>query len=266
MYLKYWGFKIFPFENVPDPDLFYFSATHEEALTRLIYAARMRKGAAMLSGEIGCGKTTLSKVYVQELSEEKYDIGMIINPKLEAKEFLQEILYQLDVQEIPDTKVECLRSLNNKMLSNLSAGKETVLIVDEAQLLDESTFEEIRLLLNFQLNNRYLLTVILIGQPELMQKVKEIEQLEQRIAIRYHLTPFDPDETVSYIEFRQRNAGRHDSVFTEEALGAIYENTSGVPRKINNLCDLSLLIGFSMKKAVIERDIVENIIDDGALL
>lgn len=265
MYLEYWGFKIFPFENVPDPDFFYLSRSHEEALTRLIYAAEMRKGGAMLSGEIGCGKTTLSKVYVQELSEDRYDIGMIINPKLEAKEFLQEILYQFDIQDIPDTKVKCLRVLNEKMLANLNGGRETLLIVDEAQLLNESTFEEIRLLLNFQLNNRFLMTVILLGQPELMQKVREIEQLEQRIAIRYHLTPFNLDDTVSYIEFRQNKAGRADNIFTDEALETIYNHTGGIPRKINNLCDLSLLIGFSTKESVIDKKIVENIINDGAL-
>lgn len=265
MYLEYWGFNKFPFENVPDPDFFYLSKSHEEALTRLIYAAEMRKGGAMLSGEIGCGKTTLSKVYVQELSEDKYDIGMIINPKLEDKEFLQEILYQLDMQEIPETKVRCLRTLNEKMLANMNAGKETLLIVDEAQLLNESTFEEIRLLLNFQLNNRFLLTIILLGQPELMQKVKKIEQLEQRIAIRYHLTPFNREDTVKYIAFRQMKAGRARNVFTDEALLAIYEYTAGVPRKINNLCDLSLLIGFSSRQKTVDKKIVESIISDGTL-
>lgn len=265
MYLEYWGFSKFPFENVPDPDFFYLSKSHEEALTRLIYAAEMRKGGAMLSGEIGCGKTTLSKVYVQELSEDKYDIGMIINPKLEDKEFLQEILYQLDMQEIPETKVRCLRTLNEKMLANMNAGKETLLIVDEAQLLNESTFEEIRLLLNFQLNNRFLLTIILLGQPELMQKVKKIEQLEQRIAIRYHLTPFNREDTVKYIAFRQMKAGRARNVFTDEALLAIYEYTAGVPRKINNLCDLSLLIGFSSRQKTVDKKIVESIISDGTL-
>ena len=265
MYLEYWGFDKFPFENVPDPDFFYLSKSHEEALTRLIYAAEMRKGGAMLSGEIGCGKTTLSKVYINELSPESYDIGLIINPKLESKEFLQEVLYQFGIENIPNTKVECLRGLNEKMVENMKMNKETLLIVDEAQLLSESTFEEIRLLLNFQLNNRFLMTVILLGQPELRHKVKSIEQLDQRIALKYHLTPFDMEETYKYIIFRQEKAGREDNIFNDEAINKIYEYTKGVPRKINNLCDLSLLIGFSTNEKNIGPDIVENIINDGAL-
>jgi general secretion pathway protein A len=265
MYLEYWGFNRFPFENVPDPGFFYLSQSHEEALTRLIYAAEMRKGGAMLSGEIGCGKTTLSKVYIKDLSEDKYDIGLIINPKLEAKEFLQEILFQFDINDLPDTKVKCLRALNDKMLNNMKANRETILIVDEAQLLNESTFEEIRLLLNFQLNNRFLMTIILLGQPELMQKVKKIEQLDQRIAIKYHLTPFNFEETSKYIIFRQSKAGKKDNIFNSEAIAKIYEHSEGVPRKINNLCDLSLLIGFSTNEKVIGSEIVENIINDGSL-
>ncbi|MDB9822745.1 AAA family ATPase [Deltaproteobacteria bacterium] len=265
MYLEYWGFNRFPFENVPDPGFFYLSKSHEEALTRLIYAAKMRKGGAMLSGEIGCGKTTLSKVYVKELSEDNYDIGLIINPKLESKEFLQEILYQFDINDVPDTKVKCLRALNDKMLNNMKANKDTILIVDEAQLLNESTFEEIRLLLNFQLNNRFLITIILLGQPELRNKVKSIEQLDQRIAIKYHLTPFNLEETSKYIIFRQSRAGKEENVFSDEVIEKIYELSDGIPRKINNLCDLSLLIGFSTNEKIIDSKIVENIISDGAL-
>ena len=190
MYTEHWGFKKFPFENVPDPSFFYRSKSHEEALTRLIYAAKMRKGGAMLSGDIGCGKTTLTKVYVQELSSDQFDIGLIINPKLRPVEFLQEVLYQFDIDDVPETKVQCLRKLNDKMMENMKENRETLLIVDEAQLLSESSFEEIRLLLNFQLNDRFLLTIVLIGQPELKDKIGRIEQLDQRIAIKYHLTPF----------------------------------------------------------------------------
>ena len=183
MYLEYWGFKIFPFENVPDPEFFYLSKSHEEALTRLIYAVKMRKGGAILSGEIGCGKTTLSKVYIQRFSGGA-DIGLIINPRLESKEFIKEILYQFGITGIPDTKTECLRALNERMIDNLRRKKETLLIVDEAQLLDDSTFEEIRLLLNFQAENRFLITIILLGQPELRQRIKGIEQLDQRFPIK----------------------------------------------------------------------------------
>ena len=265
MYLDYWRFKKFPFENVPDPDFFYLSNSHEEGLTRFIYAARMRKGSAMLSGEIGCGKTTLSMLFVRDLPEDKYDIGIVINPKLDSNEFIQEILYQFGIPEIPDSKVKCLRLLNEKMLANLEADKETLLIIDEAQLLDESTFEDLRLLLNFQLNNRFLMTIILIGQPELVRKVKNIEQLDQRIAIKYHLTPFDFKETERYIVFRQQKAGGRDNVFSDEAIEKIFEHTGGVPRKINNLCDLSLLIGSSAGENIINKKIVERIISDGAI-
>jgi general secretion pathway protein A len=266
MYLEYWGFKQFPFENVPDPSFFYLSRSHEEGLTRLIYAAKMRKGGAMLSGEIGCGKTTLTKVCVQELSGDKFDIGLIVNPKLEPLEFLQEVLYQFGINDVPETKVKCLRALNDKMLENMKASRETLLIVDEAQLLSQATLEEIRLLLNFQLNDRFLITVILLGQPELKDKIRSIEQLEQRIAIKYHLEPFDFNDTARYVLFRQKKAGRNANVFSKEAIERIYEHTKGVPRKINNLCDLSLLIGFSKSEKVISSHTIESIIKDGALL
>jgi len=265
MYLEYWGFKEFPFENVPDPRFFYLSKSHEEALTRLLYAAKMRKGGAMLSGDIGCGKTTLTKVCVQELSGDRFDIGLIINPKLEPVEFLQEVLYQFGINEVPETKVKCLRLLNDKMIENMKSNRETLLMVDEAQLLGEGTLEEIRLLLNFQLNDRFLITIILLGQPELREKIRAIEQLEQRIAIQYHLAPFDYNDTARYIVFRQKKAGRKENLFSKDAVERIYENTKGVPRKVNNLCDLSLLIGFSKNEKAIRSEIIESIIRDGAL-
>ena len=265
MYLEYWGFNKFPFENVSDPDFFYLSKTHEEGLTRLIYAAERRKGGAMLTGEIGCGKTTLSRICINELAEDKYEIGLIINPKLEPEDFLQEILYQFGIPHIPNKKIDCLRVLNDKMIENMKVNKETLLIIDEAQLLNEPLFEEIRLLLNFQLNNRFLMTIILLGQPELRDKVKNLEQLNQRIAIKYHLRPFDLEETLAYINFRLQRAGKMDNLFSQAAVEKIFEHTGGVPRKINNLCDLSLLIGFSFQKEVIDPEIVENIINDGSL-
>ncbi len=266
MYLEYWGFQVLPFENVPDPRFFFLSKTHEEALTRLIYAGKMRKGGAMLSGEIGCGKTTIIRVCIQKLSKDEFDIGVIINPKLEPLEFIQEILYQFGINEVPETKVKCLQKLNARMIENEKINKETLLIVDEAQLLTESNLEEIRLLLNFQLNHRFLMTIMLVGQPEVKSRIKSLQQLDQRIPIKYHLEPFGYEDTASYIGFRLNKAGKKDNIFSTDAIKKIYDHSKGVPRNINNLCDLSLLLGYSQHETSINSTIIESVINDGALL
>jgi len=149
MYLEYWRLKRFPFENVPDPEFMYYSQEHEEGLVRLLYAAKRRKGAALLTGEVGCGKTVLSKVFIQQLPEDEYDIGLIINPTLQPSDFLKEILYQLGLNPNTNSKADFLNILNERMLENVKRDKNTVLIVDEALLVFRETFEEIRLLLNF---------------------------------------------------------------------------------------------------------------------
>ncbi len=265
MYLEYWGFKRFPFDNVPDPTFFYLSKPHEEGLTRLIYAVEMRKGCALLSGEIGCGKTTLSKVFLERLSEDNFDVALISNPCLEPMEFLKDILYKFRITDVPETKVEILQRLNNRLTNNMNEGKETLLIVDEAQLLSQATLEEIRLLLNFQLSNRFLITIFLLGQPELIENIKKIRQLEQRIAITYFLRPFDLKETASYILFRQKKAGAAKNVFSQEAVELVYKHSYGLPRSINNISDLALLIGFGEKRDMINSQIIKDIIEDGAV-
>jgi len=266
MYLSYWEFQKFPFENVPDPNFLYLSRYHEEALSRLLYIALMRKGGGLLTGEIGCGKTTLTQALLDRLSEDRFDVGLITNPSLEPKEFLQEVLYRFNVSDVPKSKVEILQIFNNRMFRNMKEGKENLLIIDEAQTIQYATFEEIRLLLNSRLNERFLLTIILVGQPELRIKIKGMDQLEQRLPIRYHLIPFNFKETACYIIFRQKKAGSKRNVFSRQAVERIYEHTKGVPRKINNMCDLALLIGYNQKRKIIASKIIENIINDGALL
>lgn len=263
MYLEYWGLKVPPFENLPNPDFLYFSPKHEEALTRLIYAAQGRKGAAMLTGDAGMGKTTLTRAFIQQLDADRYDIGLIANPSLQPVDFIKEILYQLDVEEHTDSKVELLRMLNEKMLQNIKANKDTIVIVDEAQAIeDEKTLEELRLLLNFQMNDRFLLTLILVGQPELLDKVAKIPQLSQRIAIKYHLSPLDYTDTVKFIFFRLKVAGLEKSIFSEEAIKLIFNASEGIPRRIVNLCDLCLLVGFTYKVPLINSKLVEKVIKD----
>jgi general secretion pathway protein A len=266
MYLQYWHFQEYPFENVPDPRFFYLSKSHEEALTRLLYAIRMRKGGAVISGDIGCGKTTLAKVCLQELSPDQYDVGLIINPNLSPREFLQEVIYQFGIDETVGTKLKCLRLMNEKMVQNANEHKETLLMIDEAHLLALDVLEELRLLLNTQMNDRFLITVVLLGQPELMEKIRGLEPLAQRLPIKYHLSPFDLEDSVQYILFRQKKAGREDNAFSRGAMEKIFDSTKGVPRKINNLCDLSLLVGYSKNERQITPEVVEGVINDGALL
>lgn len=265
MYLEYWGFKKFPFDNVPDPEFFYLSKTHEEGLTRLIYAVERRKGCALLSGDPGTGKTILSKVFLQRISGRRFNVAMISNPCLDTTEFLQDVLYKLDFKDVPNSKVQILQVLNKRLIENMNDDRETVLVIDEAQLLTEGTMEEIRLLLNFQLSNRFLLTIFLMGQPEMIEKIKRIKQLEQRIAIRYYLRPFNHEETAKYILFREKKAGGMKNVFSRQSIDLVFKHSNGVPRMINNLCDLALLVGSGAKKEMITSDLIKEILEDGAV-
>ena len=263
MYEKYWGMNKLPFENVPDPDCVFLSSKHDEALMRLLYATKSQKGAAMLTGEIGCGKTTISRLFIQGLSSDEYEVGLIANPMLAPSDFLKEILYQLGCDKTANGKSDLLRIINEQMMKNLQQKKKTVLIVDEAQAIEDvNTFEELRLLLNFQLNDRFLLTLILIGQPELKEKVAAIKQLQSRIAISYHLRPLDIQDTARYIIFRLKKVGAKSVMFTEDAVKKIFEHTTGVPRRINNICDLCLLVGYSAQAKVVDSKLVEKVIKD----
>jgi len=168
----------------------------------------------------------------------------------------------MDITELPDSKTKLLQILNKKMIDNMEQRKETIIIIDEAQILNEETFEEARLLLNFQSHDRFLLTLILIGQNELRVKIRQMRQFDQRIAIRYHLKPFQFLNTTRYIMFREKKAGLIKNVFTTPAIKKIYEYSHGVPRRINSVCDLCLLIGFDKKKEFIDSGIVKDVIEE----
>jgi len=263
MYLKYWGLAKHPFENVPDTNFMYYSSEHNEALARLLYAVNGNKGIALITGEVGCGKTLLSRVFIQQLDDAKYDIGLMTNPKLEPMDFLIDVLRNFGLHPSADqTKSSLLNLLNEKLLDNYRNDVTTVLIIDESQLISKEVFEEIRLLLNFQLNNRFLMTIILLGQPELNLIIKEMAQLDQRIAIRYHLNPFNLRETAEYISFRLTKAGSKTGTINDGALREIYSYSRGIPRLINNICDMALMGGFIAKAKAFDSDIVKNALQD----
>src|SRR5207248_3029124 len=182
MYEAYWELAEPPFDNSPNPKFFYLSPEHEEALVRLVYTVRHRKGCGMLTGEYGCGKTTLSRALIQRLEADRYEIGLLTNPSWTPVEFLREVLYQLGVETDEKNKSELLHLLNDAFYRNFQAGRDSVVIVDEAQLIDDdAVFEELRLLLNFQTDELFLVTLLLIGSPELAVKVRRMKHLDQRI-------------------------------------------------------------------------------------
>ena len=265
MYKDYWGFKEKPFENTPDPKFFYYSSKHDEALARLLYAVNERKGSVMLSGEYGSGKTLLTRVVVSKLVNEDdlYKIALIVNPAIPLLEFLSEIVYQLGNDVSADArKIDILHTLNDMLYNTVQVNRHTVIIIDEAQVAQDDIFEELRLLLNFQLNDRFPFTLLLVGQPELREKIDRFPQLKQRMSISYHLSRLDAQEIKDYIQHRCRIAGRNEPIFTDAAYGLIYEYSQGVPRQINNICDMSLVIGMGEKVKIIDENITKEVMSD----
>jgi general secretion pathway protein A len=244
MYESYWGLSQTPFRNVPDPTFFCPLPAHEEALGRLLYAVQYGKGGVVLTGEPGCGKSTLSRVSLLELAEDKYEVGLIINPALPADEFLQEVALQLNLPAAGSSRVALLRALSAHLLANADEGRTTVLIVDEAHLIkDEAVFEDLRMLLNLQANDHHLLSFVLIGLPILRTMIERIEAFSQRMAFCLSLEPPNEAETAQYIDFRLKKAGATRPIFTAEALREIYKQTGGILRKVNKLCDICLYEG-----------------------
>ncbi|RMF95533.1 MAG: AAA family ATPase [Candidatus Schekmanbacteria bacterium] len=260
MYKDYYELNAFPFDNVPDPFFYFPSSSHETTLRRSLFAIQNRKGAVMICGEPGCGKTLLIRTLIHSLDSEKYEIGLIGNPSLDTIDLQKEILYQIGVEDIPEDKLDIIHSLNENLLNNFKRGKDTVIFIDEAHIIkNNEIFDEIRLLLNFQLDDRYLLTILLAGQPELRTKISRIPQLEQRISVKCELKPLTYEETVGYITLRLKKSGAKRGIFTKESLDLIYELSGGIPRLINNICDLALLAGYEKGCEQIDTVLVNEV-------
>ncbi|MBN1913131.1 MAG: AAA family ATPase [Candidatus Omnitrophica bacterium] len=269
MYEAYWKLKERPFVNTPDPKYLYYSREHEEGLSRLLYAVQANMGGCLLTGVFGCGKTLLTQALIENLNKSGgYKIALITNPFLSHIELLRMIAYELGAANLPDKKSDILtdflvETIEKILHNNNDDGKHTVVIIDEAHIIeDKLIFEELRLLLNYQLKDKFLVTLILSGQPELKKSVDGIKQLSQRIPLKYHLDRFDFGETKNYIAHRLAVAGSREPLFGEEVLKMIYESSGGIPRRINNICDMSLLLGFSKGLLLITEDVVTEVIKD----
>lgn len=257
MYEKHWGFKEKPFENTPDPKYLYYSAEHEEGLNRMLYVVKEGKGAGLLTGVYGCGKTLLARTLMKELENSIYKVALVTNPRLDDIEMLRMISYSLGSPSPPTRKADVLIELENILKNNAADGKKTVVVVDEAHTIeDKNIFEELRLLLNFQRDDKFLISLIIIGQPELREKIESNKQLNQRIAMRFFLEPLSVPEVSKYMAHRVEVASGRPGIFTDEAVALIAERSGGIPRRINLLCDSALLTGFGKGISEIDVDTV----------
>lgn len=263
MYKRYFGFREKPFSKTPDPRFLFLSHCHEEALARLEFVVEERE-LAVLTGEIGCGKTTLSRALMDRLGE-KYRFCYIINPRLNAVEFLRTFARLLEIDHPADAKDTLISQIHAAVYSLNQCRICPVLVIDEAQMItDAEVFDEIRLLTNFQLDDCNLLAVVIMGQPELRQIIStpRFEPLRQRISLHYHLQPLALDEIMEYLDFRLEAAGGTTGLFAPDAVQRMYELTGGVPRKINSMATHALLVAYGCDAALIDSNIIDEIKDE----
>ncbi len=266
MYCDYYGFSEGPFEITPDPGFLYMSPGHEEVLTSIIYGIQARRGIIAVIGEVGTGKTTLLNTVLEWLSK-KIKVAYIINFDVSFDDLLSMAIVKLGLatSEQTLTKIEALQRLNEFALKQLADGGSIALIVDEAQNLDQRAMENLRLLSNMETAKHKLIQIVLSGQPELEKKLArpELRQLTERISIRRFINPLKEAETYEYIQHRLDVAEYNGpALFDPEAQHLIWQVSQGIPRKINILCDNSLLIGYRERQKEIGSALIKKVVND----
>lgn len=248
MYQDYFGFSEMPFHVTPNPRFLFLSPAHEEALQHLRYGIENKKGFMVLTGEVGCGKTTLSRKLLEELeADENCDTALLLNPRISETQLLRGIIRELGEETKARSKSDLLDKINDVLLERIGRGREIVLLIDEAQNLSFEVMEMLRLLSNLETYDQKLLQIILMGQPELNQKLQEdqLRQLRQRVLVHYDLQPLDVSQVRRYVFHRLSLAGSNGRPnFTKRAIRKIARSSLGVPRMINNICDKALLSVF----------------------
>jgi general secretion pathway protein A len=263
MYKEFYGLTENPFNVTSDPHFLYMSKRHREALSSLIYGIKERKGFIEITGDIGTGKTTLCRALLRELDSHT-KTAFILNPRLSEIQFIRAIVEDFGIQVKNNTKIEMIKSLNGFLIEQLGLGNNVVLIIDESQNLKKTLLEEVRLLSNLETEKEKLFQIVLVGQPELKQKLAspELAQLRQRIAIRYHMLPLEKPDIESYIKHRLEVAGSHDTVWDSGAIDEIYNYSKGIPRLINIACDRSMLLGYVQSTKNFSGEIIQKAVSE----
>jgi len=246
VYLEYYGLTEPPFTITPNPRFLFFSGKHREAFNHLLFGIRERKGFVQLTGEVGCGKTTLCRALLEQLGG-NFSTALILNPVLDADQLVKAVAMEFGLDVKGMDRLETVAVINDFLLQQMAEGRETVLIIDEAQDLTNELLEQVRLLSNLETDDRKLLQIVLLGQPELRDRLNQhvMRQLRQRITVRYHLNPLRQLEVAQYVQHRLQVSGSKGApYFTRPALWRIYHYSQGIPRLINAVCDKALLAGF----------------------
>ena len=264
MYNKYFGFERSPFELPPDPRFFFAMERSKEALASIYYALCKRKGFAVLTGEVGTGKTFLIRCLLELLKRKQIPFANVFNPRLSDIDFLSYVSFDLGIKVTDRSKASLLRGLYSFMLLQLQKGLTTVLVIDEAHQVSFEVLEEVMLLTNLETTEHKLIQIVLVGQPELDTKLDsfELRQLKQRIAIRCRLEPYTVMETCLYIEQRLRRAGANAVsrvIFPLETIEAIQRHSLGIPRLINSLCDQSLMVAYARQLRSVPVAVVDEV-------
>lgn len=263
MYQTFYGLRAAPFNPTPDPKFLFQSARHREALAQLHYGVREHKGFIVLTGEIGTGKTTLLRTLLERLDKNTH-VAYVHNSALNIEGLLEYILQDWGVKSTAHSHAQRLFELNEFLIEQHRAGQSPVLVIDEAQNLSVETLEAVRLLSNFETTNQKLMQILLVGQPELGDKLNrpELRQLKQRVGLRCHIGPLSPEETRQYIRHRMRVGGATDGgIFTDAAVQKITEYSKGTPRVINIACDHCLLSGYADSKRRIDAKMVDEAVE-----
>ena len=263
MYKSLYGFKAKPFSIVPNPNIIFLNKNYQNALSYMKYGLKEKVGFILLTGEIGAGKTTMIR-YMLSAIEDQMDFAVIFNTNFSSDQLFRLILSEFEISSDSTEKEQHLELLYQFLIDRYEQRRHVLLVVDEAQNLSDEALEDIRMLSNLQTNEQILIQIMLVGQPELKKRLTspDFRQLAQRIAVSYHLPPLTEDQTYLYIAYRIEAVGGQPDLFTPEAVKLIHDNSGGIPRTINLLCDACLVYGYADDLQRIDTDTVELVLAD----